>query len=131
MLIPKFTVMVLGYTMLMHELSVTKSILEIALRHAEESEAVRVVDVYLVVGQLSSFVGESIQFYWDMLSKETVCAGAVLHFEHVAAEFYCVDCKRPFFLPDQLTPCPQCGGIQLKLIAGDEFQLQSIEIEDQ
>ncbi len=114
----------------MHELSVTKSILEITLHHAKESDAARVTDVYLVIGQLSSFVGESIQFYWDILSKETICAGAVLHFERIAAEFYCDDCKRPFILPDQLTPCPQCGGIQLKLIAGDEFQLQSIEVDE-
>lgn len=115
----------------MHELSVTESILEITLRHAKEANAARVTDVYLVIGQLSSFVGESIQFYWDILSKETSCADAVLHFERIAAEFYCEDCKRPFSLPDQLTPCPQCGGIQLKLIAGDEFQLQSIEIDEE
>jgi len=114
----------------MHELSVTQSILEITLRHAKESDAVRVTDVYLVIGQLSSFVGESIQFYWDILSKETICANAQLHFDRVPAKFHCSDCKKSFTLSGELAACPHCDGIQIELLAGDEFYLQSIEIDE-
>lgn len=114
----------------MHELSVTESILEITLRHAKEANAVRVTDVHLVIGQFSSFVGESIQFYWDILSKETICAGAVLHFERVPAKFHCSTCARSFVLSGELVACPHCDGVQIELLAGDEFFLRDIEIEE-
>lgn len=114
----------------MHELSVTESILEITLRHATESNAARVTDVYLLIGQLSSFVGESIQFYWDILSKETICAGAQLHFERVPAKFHCSTCEQSFVLAGELAACPHCEGVQIELLTGDEFFLQNIEIEE-
>ena len=47
----------------MHELPVTESILEIALRHAQEAGARRITDLYLIIGQLSTIVDDSIQFY--------------------------------------------------------------------
>jgi hydrogenase nickel incorporation protein HypA/HybF len=60
----------------MHELMVTESILEIALRHAGQAGAVRVTDLFLVVGDLSSIVDDSVQFYWDFVSEGTAAEGA-------------------------------------------------------
>ncbi len=114
----------------MHELSVTQSILDIALRHAAEANVARVTDLYLVIGKLSSFVDDSIQFYWDIISQETLCAGAKLHFERIPAKFHCMDCDQTFTLPGELAACPHCNGIQIKLLTGDEFHLQSIEVEE-
>ena len=37
----------------MHELTITESLLEIALRHAREAGATKITDLYLVIGQLS------------------------------------------------------------------------------
>ncbi|MFN2270088.1 MAG: hydrogenase maturation nickel metallochaperone HypA, partial [Anaerolineae bacterium] len=51
----------------MHELSITESILKIALRHAEQAGAKRITRLNLVIGELSGVVGESVQFYWDMI----------------------------------------------------------------
>jgi len=56
----------------MHELAVTEGLLEICLRHAEEARAKRVTDLYLVIGELSSIVDDSIQFYWEMISLDTL-----------------------------------------------------------
>ena len=55
----------------MHELPVTESVLEIALRHAKGAGAERITNIYLVIGQLSSIVDDSIQFYWDIVSKDS------------------------------------------------------------
>src|SRR5512139_2335062 len=113
----------------MHELAVTESILNIATRHATQANAVRVTDVHLVIGQLSSIVDESVQFYWDMIGEGTICAGAKLHFERKPATFKCLDCEQTFSLTGELTDCPNCHSAHLKVITGEEFYVESIEIE--
>ncbi len=113
----------------MHELPITENILEIAVRHGQQANAVRVKDLYLVIGQLSSIVDDSIQFYWDIISKNTICEGAQLHFERIAAQLLCLDCGQTYGFEHELIACPHCDGSRVKVIAGEEFQLQSIEIE--
>ncbi len=114
----------------MHELSVTESILEIANRHARQANAVRVTDVYLVIGQLSSIVDDSVQFYWEMVAQNTLCQDATLHFERIPARLQCQDCSEIFQLVEMLSPCPKCGSNRLKILSGDEFRVDSIEIEN-
>ena len=113
----------------MHELAVTESILNIATRHATQANAVRVTALHLVIGQLSSIVDDSIQFYWDMISEGTICAGAQLHFERKPAMLKCLDCDQPYALSGELTDCPNCHSARLKVVAGEEFYLDSIEVE--
>jgi hydrogenase nickel incorporation protein HypA/HybF len=113
----------------MHELSVTENILSIALKHANEAKATKVTDINIVIGQLSSIIDESIQFYWDIISENTICSNAVLHFNRIPAEFLCNQCKATFKLEKELSPCPQCGSNQIKVVSGEEFYLESIEIE--
>ena len=84
----------------MHELPITQSILDIALRHAEQAEARRVTDLYLVIGKLSYVVDDSVQFYWDVIAKDTIAEDAQLHFRRVPAEFLCLDCNHRY-APDE------------------------------
>ena len=65
----------------MHELPIAQSILDISLRHAQQAGATRVTDLHLVIGKFSYVVDDSIQFYWDMIAKDTIAEGARLHFE--------------------------------------------------
>ncbi len=112
----------------MHELAVTESILQIASEHASKAGAKKVTDVYLVLGRLSSIVDDSVQFYWDALSEGTICQGAQLHFERIPAKMACLDCGTSFELPGELILCPKCQGGHVKVITGDEFRVDSIEI---
>ena len=113
----------------MHELPITENILEIAVRHGQQAQAVRVTNLYLVIGQLSSIVDDSIQFYWDIISRGTICEGATLHFERVPAQLLCLDCGTSYGIEQELSACPDCDGVRIKVTAGEEFQLQSIEVE--
>ncbi len=113
----------------MHELSVTQSILDIALRHAESAGATHITDLYLVIGQLSSIVDNSVQFYWDMISQGTCAEGSQLHFRRVATELLCQDCGHRYQPSGDDLACPACGGIRVKVVAGEEFFLESIEVE--
>lgn len=113
----------------MHELPVTESILEITLRHAQEAGASRVTDLYLVIGQLSSIVDDSIQFYWDIISQDTPAQGAKLHFRRIPAELLCLDCNNRYTLEGDQLACPLCGGARIEVVAGEEFQLEAIDVE--
>jgi hydrogenase nickel incorporation protein HypA/HybF len=76
----------------MHELSVTQAILDTALRYAEQAhaKAIRVLD--LRVGALSGVVGESVRFYFEMISRGTLAEGAQLRIEVVPPRARCRAC---------------------------------------
>ena len=115
----------------MHELPITENILKIALQYGERSQATRITDLYLVIGQLSSVIDDSIQFYWPMISQGTIAEGAKLHFKRIPARLECRECHTVYMLDDgQLITCPECDSSQINIIAGKEFQLESIEIEE-
>ncbi len=114
----------------MHELAITESILNISLKHAEQANAAAVTDLYLVIGDLSSVVDDSVQFYWDIVSRDTIAEGAVLHFNRIPIEMTCQDCGRSY-TPDQETmSCPDCGGTSPVITKGEEFYLDSITVEN-
>lgn len=113
----------------MHELSITEQIAEIAIRHGEENQAQKVTDIYLVIGELSTVIDDSVQFYWDLVTDKTICKGAKLHFNRIPAIFKCLDCEKEYGLSEgDLSPCPHCGSTQMKILQGKEFHLESIHI---
>lgn len=113
----------------MHELAITENILNIVVDHAIQANASRVISLKLKIGQLSSFVDDSVQFCWNLLSQGTICAGAELQIVRIAAEFECLDCGQRFPFERELAPCPGCGGMRARLNAGEELEVSSIEIE--
>jgi len=113
----------------MHELSVTESILEISLRHAKNANAKRVTNLYLVIGQLASIVDDSVQFYWDIVSKETIADGSILHFRRLPATLACLDCNHQYSPGSNGFSCPSCYSDHVKVVSGDEFYMEAIDVE--
>jgi hydrogenase nickel incorporation protein HypA/HybF len=113
----------------MHELSVTQGMLEIVLGKAKEAHASRVAGINIVVGELSSIVGDCMQFYFDFLSEGSVASGATLSFTRIPMQVCCRNCGLSF-APDGATwSCPQCGKWDAEIIAGNELYIDSIEVE--
>jgi len=113
----------------MHELSVTENVMEIALNHATKAGASRVTIVNLTIGQLSSIVDDSVQFYWDLITENTLCEGSKLVFTRIPARFHCAVCDFEYGLSSDSAVCPNCGSILNKVVSGEEFFVDSIEIE--
>lgn len=113
----------------MHELSITQNILNLALQHAEAAGARRITAINLVIGELSSVVDDSVQFYWDFIGQGTMAEGATLHFERVRAILQCRDCGHEFPRNADYT-CPACGSLRIAVKSGDEFYMKSIEVEE-
>lgn len=114
----------------MHELSITQSLLEITLKHAESAGAKKVNQLNIVMGQMSSIVDESVQFYWDIVAKDTIAEQARLHFERVPATLHCFNCHTQFTINNREDfLCPHCQSSQVQVTGGDEFRLDSIDVD--
>jgi hydrogenase nickel incorporation protein HypA/HybF len=113
----------------MHELGVTENIVNITVAKAGEAQASKVLKINLVVGELSGFVPDCIQFYFDTLSKGTIAQGAVLNFETVPAQLRCRDCSSVFHPKDTLWSCPKCGSRSIEIFKGRELYIESVEVE--
>ena len=115
----------------MHELPVTQGILEVTLEAAQGAGAHRILAINLVIGDLSSIVDDSLQFYFDILSRGTPAEGAILRFQRQAATARCWDCGHQYEATVPLTPaCPLCGSARLEISGGREFRVESIEVDD-
>ena len=112
----------------MHELAVTEDILRIVSEYAERGKAESVTDVYLVIGELSSFVDDSIQFYFNMMSPDTIAEGATLHFQRIKTRVRCRNCGQEFEPEERNWICPECHALGGDVIAGKEFFVESIEV---
>ena len=113
----------------MHELSITQNVLDIVTEHAERAGAQRILTINLVVGDLAGFVDDSIQFYFDMLSPDTLAAGAQLVIQRIPARVRCRGCSCEFEPKDLNWACPECLAIGGDILNGQEFHVESIEIE--
>lgn len=113
----------------MHELSVTQGMLDIALEKAKETQASRIVRINLVIGELSSIVDDCVQFYFDFLSSDSIASGATLSFKRIPMQVRCRNCGFSFSPDKSAWSCPQCGKWDAEIIAGQEFYVDSIEVE--
>ena len=111
----------------MHELSLAGAVVDTAERH---SGGRRVVHIQLRVGELRQVVPDSLAFYFEHVARGTLCEGAVLEYETVAATLGCSSCAAGWSLDDAGFRCPSCGGADVAVQAGDEFEVESIEVEE-
>lgn len=123
----------------MHEMPFTQSILETALKTAA-GRPIR--KIRLRVGRLSAIVPESVQVFFDFLSKDTPAAGAELVFELVPITLSCRNCGASIDLPgDETVPARQtlaeafrkgctCAKGDFTVTGGLSFDLASIELAE-
>jgi hydrogenase nickel incorporation protein HypA/HybF len=115
----------------MHEYPITERILEIAEKHGKKFHASRVESITLVVGEQSGFIGESIQMYFGVISKGSLCEGARLVIKPVKPMLRCSSCGGLFYRKPLSFACPDCGGDGAPTQIGKEFYIESITVEEQ
>lgn len=115
----------------MHEFSITREILDIILDTAGRNNARSVESVNIELGQLSTFDEESINFYFEILSRGTLAEGAKLIFKRMPAIAKCKKCDRDFELGDVFfSSCPLCGSTEYEVVSGDAVKVVNLNIED-
>jgi hydrogenase nickel incorporation protein HypA/HybF len=109
-----------------HELSISSAVVATAVRHAQGR---RVTAVQVRVGALRQVVPESLSFYFGIVARETVCDGAALELELIAARLRCEDCDTEWAVDVPAFRCPACAGAAVTVVCGDELEVESIEVD--
>jgi hydrogenase nickel incorporation protein HypA/HybF len=111
-----------------HELSICASIADIVTRRAA-GRPVGVINVR--VGQLRQIVPDTLVYCWGLLCEETSLAGSRIIVETVPARIRCRSCERTADVGDlPVFACAGCGGIDVEIVAGEEFLITSLEVAD-
>ena len=110
----------------MHELSVASAVLDTALRHAEDR---RILAVSLRIGHLRQVIPDSLAFYFEIVTRDTPAEGARLEQVVVPVRMRCEACAHEWE-PELMFRCPECSGTG-EVLAGDELEVDSIEVEEE
>jgi len=112
----------------MRELQSTQTILNKLLEQVRHSK--RVQNVHVAIGEISELDTALIQKHWQDISKGTVAEQAQLHFRLIKAEVQCMACFSKYHPVDGRIHCPHCGSYGAKVLSGEEFYLETIELDD-
>lgn len=113
----------------MRELNAIQSIFVKALVKAREADK-RIKSLQLAIGELSELDQHSIQKHWEQLSQGTAAERAQLHFRFIRGEVQCMACFSKYDPVDGKIHCPYCGSYGAKILSGEEFFLESIELDE-
>src|SRR5580704_1307384 len=103
----------------MHELSLSGAIINTAVKHAGGR---RVTVVSLRVGRLRQVVPYTLEFYFDFVARGTLCEGARLEQEVIDARLRCAPCAWEWEIEIPAFRCPICGGSEVEIATGNEFE---------
>ncbi len=113
----------------MHEVGITRSIVEIAEQNARAKGATRVVSVTVEIGELSGVVPEAVEFCFESCVNGTFLEGAQLIIERTPGRGRCRECGDESPLGPYTFECPACGEFSLERLQGDELRVKEMEID--
>lgn len=113
----------------MHELAATEGIIRIVNEEAEKRNIKNITKINIKMGVLSDLLPECINYYFEIASKDTAAEGAVLNIEKLPLKVNCKECGKTSEIDIRHFRCPECGSQSLKITGGNEFYIDSMEVE--
>ena len=111
----------------MHEYSIIQALLARVDQEAQARGASAVHRLRVRIGELSGVEVELLVTAFDTFRERSLCTGAEMEVEPVAAEWSCPGCGEP--VPrGAVLRCGACG-LPARLVRGDEIVLDQIEME--
>ncbi len=112
----------------MHEVSIARALLT-AVERVERGPGTRIAALHLRLGRLTCVDPDSLAFAFEIVSRGTPAAGALLVFDRVPVTGRCRRCDYAGEAGEELG-CPVCGAVGLEVITGRELELVALEVED-
>lgn len=114
----------------MHEMALTRDVVDIVVDEAEKAGAHRVNTVYLTIGYARDIVEDLFEKCFAYLARGTVAQDAELVLERTPLMVSCDACGTVHHIDvfDATTHrCPRCGSEEYTLRSGFEFTIDRIE----
>lgn len=115
----------------MHEFSLMMGVLDAVETSAKENNAQRILEVRLVIGEMSEVLEDAMSFAFEALTPGTLAEGARLSMTKVVPKSRCLACGEEYEHDRYHLACPQCDSLVTELLAGREMHIESMEIEKQ
>jgi hydrogenase nickel incorporation protein HypA/HybF len=122
----------------MHEFTLTTNIVEEVITALANEGNCKVIDVTLGFGPFTHGTFESIKFWWDILSKDTILEGSKLIFNSLPGELYCPACETIIEVRNvdkiendgflEIFSCPKCRSLQTEIKTGNEIIIIDVQI---
>ncbi|HHF7349571.1 TPA: hydrogenase maturation nickel metallochaperone HypA [Legionella feeleii] len=113
----------------MHELTLSRAILEIVKERAAEIHCQSVKKIYLEVGELSGIDQESLRFSFSVVARGGIAENASLEIIDIKGQAICDFCQETVMLKNYYDGCKICGQYSLRIIQGEELRVKSMEVE--
>ena len=101
------------------------------IRQAEEAcrneNGAMVEEITIVAGESCGYLPESIEIYFDIIARDSLCEHARLIFVRVPPKLRCRDCGGLFIRKPFSFECPDCGGEGEPTEIGREFYIKSVK----
>jgi hydrogenase nickel incorporation protein HypA/HybF len=112
----------------MREQQSTKAVFDKIIQH---EHAARINHVQIALGEISELDQNVIQQHWVALSKGTALERAQIHFRLITAEAQCMACFKKYHPANGTIHCPHCGSFGAKILSGEEFHVEHIEMDNE
>ncbi|WP_037457595.1 hydrogenase maturation nickel metallochaperone HypA [Skermanella stibiiresistens] len=109
-------------------MALCQGILDIIRERAAADGFSRVAVVRLSVGALSHVDPHALEFGFDVVTRGGLAEGAALLIDRPRGQAFCMACSTTVTIPARGEPCPDCGGHQLMVVAGDEMRVVELEV---
>ncbi len=113
----------------MHEMGVTREVLDAVIEASRSAGATRVNVVRLTVGELTALVPDSMQFAWECMTPGTLAEGAVLEITATPGRSLCLACGAEFDHDRYDRRCTACGGQMTEVISGDDLLIDKMDVD--
>ncbi len=109
----------------MHELSICSAIADTVIEHAKGRPVER---IRLRIGHFKQIVPDTLLYCWSLQAENSPLKDAALDVTYVEAVIRCEECATETTLSAPLLVCGACDSHAVKLIAGEEFLIESIDV---
>ena len=113
----------------MHELAVTKGLLKICLEEGEKHKIKKIRKINIKVGELTDLLPACIEYYFNIVSKDTIAENTKINVEKIPVEIKCNEWGYSGVLGKNNYVCPKCKGIVYEITKGKEFYLDTMEVD--
>ena len=111
----------------MREEQLVKTLFQKTLRQITQP---RVKKIQIILGELAELDCSIIEIQWKELSLGTPLEHAQIAFRLIEGEVQCMACFKKYQPVHGKIHCPHCGSYGAKILSGEEFYVEHIEMDE-